>query len=293
MSKFGVAGSARSVSTSSSIKVAAQEEDMDDEDPIDVTHFSLTAEPDVLNIQDAENVKLTAVADVPILGDVCMLIQRDGMYSLLTPASKVDEKTFECTVEFTSRDIGMIEAYCFSIGNESNLYISNTVRIPSLLNTENTNILGLEFVGSTGTVYTNVNSGVALELYAVATDGAMYDVSSPLMGTAWNADDSSIVEVTDEGKVRGLKEGTTTLTSTYNGLTVSVNVEVGTAFDSPEDVIDDPKDDPAEPTPVDPSTPKTEKTSGGGGGCSAGYGTCATILVLLLILKDAAVKQRR
>lgn len=266
---------------------------MDDEDPIDVTHFSLTAEPDVLNIQDAENVKLTAVADVPILGDVCMLIQRDGMYSLLTPASKVDEKTFECTVEFTSRDIGMIEAYCFSIGNESNLYISNTVRIPSLLNTENTNILGLEFVGSTGTVYTNVNSGVALELYAVATDGAMYDVSSPLMGTAWNADDSSIVEVTDEGKVRGLKEGTTTLTSTYNGLTVSVNVEVGTAFDSPEDVIDDPKDDPAEPTPVDPSTPKTEKTSGGGGGCSAGYGTCATILVLLLILKDAAVKQRR
>ena len=112
-------------------------------------------------------------------------------------------------------------------------------------------------------VITNVSSDIFSPLYATTSDGGFYDVSSPLMGTEWTVAAPSIAEVTNTGKVRGLKEGQTTLTASLNGFTATTSVDVGPAYGSLRST--------------------SAGNSGGSGGCNAGLIGIAGLACLLAL----------
>ncbi|MBR0185110.1 MAG: putative Ig domain-containing protein, partial [Synergistaceae bacterium] len=198
--------------------------------------LNLNIEPSILNENNPQNVKFSVTADMSLQNDVYCIFGNDNGYRFFKmPHSDKNGRKFD--VEFNAEDIfmsmdkGAIEILCMSCISDdsgiSGMYTSNTAYITSLTNLDSTKIIRLDFAGAS-TIYTSVNSEIPAGLFAVDSDGRYYDVSSPLNGTQWTSDE--IARVNDNGCVFGLKEGSTVLTATFNGLTASVNVEVSAAL---------------------------------------------------------------
>ena len=197
--------------------------------------FTITVTPEVLNVHDTGKVKIKAVSNVDIDKQLYMSISMNGIDTIFAAASK-DTKTFEVSVEFTSQDTGLMEVSCLSYNTDDTdkikFYISDTAHVLVAADLDNVNITSIDFAADS--VYTSVNSETPAGLYAVDSDGRYYDVSSPLNGTEWTS--TEIARVNDNGCILGLKEGSTTLTAKFRGLTASVNVEVSAALVEEENI---------------------------------------------------------
>ncbi len=231
-----------------------------------VEHFVLSSDIEVFSIDDIKTVNLVISPDTAIVNNVYVTAEFETRSKIYKTISN-DTGKFTAMLTFTSQDIGIIDVSCFSQGNEDNVYVSNTVKLiiePNIdlwestdtilefLNTPNitytdssiTNDVMIQYKQITlpGILYTNVSSDVPAELYLTTStsSGNVYNVSFPSMGTEWTSDD--IAMVTNEGRVRGLKEGITTLTAYYEGLTASISVDVGPEYvyiSSEDEVIED------------------------------------------------------
>jgi len=210
-----------------------------------VKKFALKADQNVVVLSNSDSesdervIKFTASIPTEMKNEVSLVIQKDGLDSVFMMFTD-DNKNFEVNIGFVSSDMGDISAYCYAPSDEGQIYISEPIKISLLHDFSNEEVQEINFFGA-GRIYTNVNSEIPAGLYAVTRDGNVFEVSSPLNGTQWTAENNSVVKITDNGGVLGLSEGETNLTATFKGLTASVKVAVAYALD---DDYNDGEDDP-------------------------------------------------
>ena len=231
--------------------------------------FSLTSSANVLN--NPGSVTYTGTADKAFERDVYMTIEEDDGIRIFKVANSGDT-TFNVTVDFSSQDVGLMKLSCFS-GGEGNVMYTSNVETLTVKPDFSSGITDLSFASDT--VYTNVSSDIGLSLYATTKDGGSYNVSAPAMGTTWTVADSTIASVTEDGKARGLKEGTTTMTATLQGFTATVSVDVGAAYTTSSNISNDGQNN----SNNDSNDEANSVTSSSGGGCNVGLGGMAILLL--------------
>ncbi len=267
---------------SSLIASSAEDEDLKFEDVYD-SCFTLKAEPDFVTVDESKTaaIKFTVLSDKPTGEDFAFLVISNGEDENIIPVASSDEKTFEVNVEFTNEYVGVMTTYCFSRTEYEKLAISNTVTFTVKLDFDADDTEEIMFMNSSGTTYVNASEDIDVNLYARTYGGKFIDISSPLLGTNWTSDNPEIAFVNDEGRVHGLKEGSTVLRAEFNGLTAVISVDVGPAYDVSDDE-DNPNPEP-EPDPEPQPEPKPISRSGGGGGCNAGIYTWGLICVFIIM----------
>ena len=150
---------------------------------------------------------------------------KDDESCKLTAISADGQTSAQITLEFSSQDTGIIEISCFSGSDEGLVYISNNLKIAVL--PELDDAAGLGFLHDNMTLHVNKGSEIPVNVFARKNDGTLFDVASGLTGTVWTVQNPLIAEVTDDGNVVGLSEGTTILTASYKDFTASISVDVG------------------------------------------------------------------
>ena len=194
--------------------------------------IKLTITPAKIDIAEKGTVKLTARIDEPIDSNLCVVVNMNGSDRLF-PLKSNDVGVSECFIEFTSKDSGLANIYCFTAGNEDNVYFSNTVQLAIKVNS---NIAKLSISGkdNTNVIFTDSSSDIPAGLIAQTSDDFAFDVSSPLMGTSWTSSNPEIAYVSSDGMIHSLADGSATLTASYAGLSASIIVNVGNNFSAPE-----------------------------------------------------------
>ena len=140
--------------------------------------------------------------------------------------SRVNDNTFEIGISFSEDDSAILNVHCFSQGDESHTYVSDRLTLikkPYISG----NLKEIKFSGKPDVIFTNVNSEVYAGLFAFTNDKKVVDISSPLLGSEFIFDNPEIALITESGKIRGLKDGTTNLTARYKNLSTSISVDVG------------------------------------------------------------------
>ena len=130
---------------------------------------------------------------------------------------------------------------------------------------------------SRSNVYAHVGDEVPAGLI-VEADDTKYDISAPALGAAlYEVSDSSVAEVTSDGKIRALKEGRATITASAYGKTATINVVVkGSASeaDTTKDILADSD-----------SGDSDDNNKSSSGGCEAGFTAFALLSIIGLTLK--------
>ena len=258
----------------------AEEEDISELEKQLIPQLTLTV-PSRLQIPGTADFIVTADEDVE--ASVFVMVESDmGCKILQAVNPSGDKRTFLASLVFPDKeDTGVMSVTCFAQGSEENIVLTAKEDMPFVVqpNLTGETIVELTFRNATS-VFTNVSADVGIGVFLKTANGVMYDVSAPAMGTTWRAADPTIATVTEAGRVRGLKEGQTTLTATNNGLSASITVDVGPVLGSTT-----PDPSPA-PSPSPSPTPSPNSGSGGGGGCSAvSIGLCGAALALALSMR--------
>jgi hypothetical protein len=173
-----------------------------------------------------------------------MMIETTDGCKLLTVPKKTDN-SYEVTLNFSNEDVGIMEISCFSHTDEV-IYDSEKTQIvvaPDLSTIQN-----VRFLDESATFLSLIGEERRFSVVAEISDGNIYDVSSPKMGTSYAVADTSIAKITDDGAILALKDGRTTLTATNSGKYAQATIIVGdrTANDQ-----------------IDPSNPSNPSSSGG------------------------------
>ena len=185
-----------------------------------------------------------------------------------------NSNSFDKELWFGPADTGIVTVSYATVQNgKLKISQSETLVVAPLLY----DVSGITFTSSK--IYLMEGDEVKLELLAQTPEGN-YDIAAPVFGiTEYTAGDSSIVKVTDEGNIVGLKEGVTVLTAEAEGFTASVTVEVLSVSAA------------SAPDSGNTSTPATGTTSNTlgspSGGCNMGF----TAMVILAGLAFAAKKR--
>lgn len=209
------------------------EEHSDEINNVDfISGLNITVDKSALTLSanSTENVTITVTAmDEPIAHEMLfILIDTDKGCKILRANTIDNGRTFKVALQFSRQDSGIMNVSCFASGGKGKVYTAkDNVQIAIIPEFNADEIKSLTFMNALDTVFTNVKSEVGLALFAETLDGNMYDVSSPVMGTVYTLGDKSLASITNEGKVRGLNKGSTTLTAHYKGYVAAVNVEVG------------------------------------------------------------------
>ncbi|MBR0094169.1 MAG: hypothetical protein IJP91_02710 [Synergistaceae bacterium] len=257
----------------------------------------------VVTLDGARAITFTATAENTLSFNVYLQAEGAGESKLYRMTSDDTKKIFTYTPEnFAEGDT--VELSCFSQGNDDNVYVSNTLRVVVKPKLEEEEIAAstLSFINAPdisyrekvieegrvkfkmnstpGVIYTNVNGETPAGLYLTTAAGDMYDVSSPAMGTTWTEDE--FAEVTDQGMIRGLKEGTTTLTAKFGSLTKSISVDVGAQLVVASDVDVDDAEELGEEEEEEETSESTLRSSGAG--CGVGFAGLALLSLLSLLI---------
>ena len=170
---------------------------------------------------------------------------------------------------------GLYQVYYFTMQNGKPKY--SPVQIVAYVPKFSSNATPVVYWSSAGNIYAHVGEEVFAGLM-VNAEGRNYDISASALGVAsYEVADSSIAEITDYGEIKALKEGTTTITATAYGQSVSVKFIVK----SSESEADTTKD----------ITVSTETDSGiaavgsAGGGCNAGFSAMMIFAGMALVMK--------
>ena len=167
-----------------------------------------------VNISGASSSAFSDKILVRIVGD-------DGAAKFLMVDASED-KSFNVEVWAGREDKGILEiAYATLQDGKVKLSSTQTVVVSPLVDGI---VTGLTV--AKGTIYGHVGDETPIGLVAHTEDGN-YDVSAPALGVVeWTNSDPSVAEITDDGNVKALKEGSTLLTATAQGHTAKVNVVV-------------------------------------------------------------------
>ena len=198
--------------------------DSDELDNFFVNGLALNLSSQSLRVNEKAAIKFTVSTEDNISDPVYIKFTKSDDYeAVIYPMYSIDDKNFELTVEFQSQDIGIYNVSCFSNVDGKKIYQSGEFQIIIQADLDVQEILFM----SSDAIFMQSNDELILPLYAKTLDGNLINISSPLMGTVWSSASSDIAEVTQDGKVRALKDGTTFLTAEYNGLKAYISVNVG------------------------------------------------------------------
>ena len=205
-----------------------------------VNALTLTAEtsagvftaPNTITTTYPATVSFTVSSEEDITHNVYMSVRTDSGSGFIKLAS-TDEGTFTLTVGIESSDTGTYTFYSSTQGSSDNVYISDkiTLVVQPNLAFDGDYVTGLSFLNGETITFSSADSEVGVSLFAQTYEGKMFDVASPLMGTIWTASDPEIAEVTESGRVKALKAGSTTLTASYESFTASISVDVAVQGD--------------------------------------------------------------
>ena len=135
---------------------------------------------------------------------------------------------------------------------------------------------GINFAGS-DTLYCHVGDETPIGLVAYTQDGN-YDISAPVFRIAnYNIADESVAKITDNGRVKALKEGSTEITATVQGYTAKIKIVVlssSSAVDSTKDLS---------------WNDNHSEVGSSSSGCNAGFGAIMLLSGLALVF----VKSKR
>ena len=241
--------------------------------------FTLTAnnKNDKITIAPNTVVKFSATAKGKINNIVYLFVKDEKGSKLFKLADTGDGKTFETSITFAEYETGIFEANCVSQASDNEGYTSNTINL--VIRPDLTNIQSLEFINGK-VIRIEESSDINPDLFATTTDGGMFNVSAPDLGSEWEFDDPSVAQITPNGKILGLKAGFTSATVTVGTYkqTASIDVDVKTMTkpypinpNEPEQP-DNPKEDDSDNS-KDEGNEKEVLHNRGGGGCNSEIGT--------------------
>ena len=130
-------------------------------------------------------------------------------------------------------------------------------------------------LGAAETIYSHVGDETPIGLVAYTDDGN-YDISAPALGIVnYSIEDPSVAEITDDGRVKALKEGSTEITATAEGYTEKINIAVMSSSSAVDDTKDISWNDDGDDDDYD--------GIGAASGCNAGFGAVIALAVLAFV----------
>ena len=203
-----------------------------------------------LNVSDPEPERFGADDEQPVIQSVNIsgasateftnrilvrVVNEDGAAKFFMVDASGD-KSFDVSVWAGREDKGILEvAYATLQDGKVKIASPKIVAVAPLVDGI---VTGLSVAGG-GTIYGHVGDETPAGLVAHTEDGN-YDVSAPALGIAsYSVSDSTVAEITEDGSVKALKEGTTTIMATAQGHTARINVVVmssGAAVDAVSDL---------------------------------------------------------
>ena len=221
-----------------------------------------------------QSVKLSGKSDSAFSNDIYVVLD-DGYgatkFFVMNPTNR---GSFDVDIWADQETKGLYQIYYFTVQN-GKLKISpaQTVAYVPKFSSSATPVV---YWSSAGNFYAHMGDAISAGLM-VNAEGTNYDISAPALGVAsYEVADPSIAEITSDGKIKALKEGTTKITATAYGHTASVNFVVKSS-ESEEDTTPD-----IEVTGRTSTITGTESSSGG---CNTGLGALILLSAFAVFTK--------
>ena len=186
--------------------------------------------------------------------------------------------SFDVDIWAPKEETGLYQVYYFTVQN-GKLKISpaQTVAYVPKFSSSATPVV---YWSSAGNFYAHMGDAIYAGLM-VNAEGTNYDISAPALGVAsYEVADPSIAEITSDGKIKALKEGTTKITATAYGHTASVNFVVKSSASESDTTSD------IEVT-SETGTPTIIGTKSSSGGCNAGLGALILLSAVAFFRKKS------
>ncbi len=228
--------------------------------------------------------KLSGNSATLFSNDICVIVRDNdndiAKFFVINVSN--DTTSFDFNLWADRENKGIFEI-CFMAEQDGKLKISEPSKVvfPPLLYDDVTAIT----FSNGGNIYGNTGDEVSIGLTAHTKDGN-YDISAPDYGLAQIVvSDPSVAEVTSSGKIKFLKNGSTAITATAYGHTVSTDVLVVASAEEADTVQDleitDESSSESESGSNSNSVQNYQAGPGTSGGCSAGFAGIALMLMLL------------
>lgn len=217
-----------------------------------------------------QSVKLSGLSDTAFGENIIVRIAGEDGEAAFFFVDACGDRSFDVSVWADRENKGIFSVSYMTIQDgKVKMSPSKTVAFAPLIEEITT---GISFAGNE-TIYCHAGDETPIGLVA-HTDVGNYDISAPVFGIVnYVIADSSIAEITNEGCIKALREGSTEITATAQGYTAKIKVTVlssGSASDPTKDL----------------SWNESESYSGPGsssGGCNAGFGAVMILSVLALM----------
>ena len=184
--------------------------------------------------------------------------------------------SFDVEVWAAREDKGIYEvSYCTVQNGKLKISPTETIAYPPMFSSQETIALK-----APERVYAHVGEEVPAGL-TVQGEYGNYDISAPALGVvSYDVSDPSVAQITDEGKVKALKEGTATIRATAYGQTASTNFIVkSTASEA------DTTPDIGESGSENGGNNGNTSVGSSSGGCSTGFGVLTILAAISFFMK--------
>ena len=220
-----------------------------------------------------QSMKISGKSSSVFSEDICVTLEdMDGSAKFFIVGS-TNQQSFDVSMWADPEAKGIYSVSYFTV-QDGKLKISPEQIVafaPKFSSTEQINV----FWSAGDKIYAHAGEEVPAGLVVQGEYNA-YDISALDLGVAtYEVSDTSIAEITRDGKIHALKEGTTTITATAYGQSASVTFVVKTSASEEDTTKDIIVSGGSETT--DPGNP--------GGGCNAGFAALCVLSVLALAVK--------
>ena len=173
---------------------------------------------------DGESVVLSGKAKTVFSDDIYVVLD-DGEGAtkfFVIPGKDVKNKlSFDVSIQSDAENKGIFEISYFTVqNNELKISGTKTVAYPPVFDSSTEPVLS--WSSKEGKLYAHVGEEIPAGL-VVQGENWYYDISVPALGTSYTVSDQSIAEITNDGNIKALKEGSTTITATAYGKSATIN----------------------------------------------------------------------
>ena len=221
-----------------------------------------------------QSVKLSGKSSSAFSDDIYVMLEDEDGNAKFFILSPTNEQSFDVTMWANKEDKGIYEISYFTV-QDGNLKISPAKIVafaPKFGRSEQPHLF---WSATGGNIYAHAGDEVSAGLM-VSSENRTYDISELDLGVAeYEVADTTIAEITRDGKIKALKEGSTTITATAYGQRASVTFTV-----KPSSSETDATKDIAVSGGTSAANPGSS-----GGGCNTGFAALMLLSVIALSIK--------